>query len=160
MPWQPMVSSGEPNPSSEPLGDLLLRSGLRARIRTVLMAMQMPFASRRRTNSCHREGCHQQNGQGSDSFHRQIPNQNLGLNLDKRGKRGPLLLGNDQKGLARSATRQAIGLLRIAQINCIAISLAFQRDPGDGSEREKCQQQRCQQQWFQQQQSHRFDPRG
>ena len=69
MPWQPMGSSGEPNPSSELVGDLLLRSGVSAGIRTVLMAVQMLFASSRRP-SCHRQGCRQKDGQTNEAFHK------------------------------------------------------------------------------------------
>ena len=73
MPWQPMESSGEPSPSFELVSELLLQSGLRARIRTVLMAVQVLFASSSRASSCHRQGCNQQDGQTNAAFHRHNP---------------------------------------------------------------------------------------
>ena len=73
MPWPRMVNSGEPSPSSELVSDLLLRSRLRAGIGTVLMAVQMLFASCRRPSYCHRQGGRQQDGHTNEAFHRHNP---------------------------------------------------------------------------------------
>jgi len=88
MPWLPMGSSGEPNPSSELVGDLLLGSRLRAGIRAVLMAVQMLLASSRGPSSCHRQGCRQQDGQTNEAFNRHNPEAGCWLKLDKRSQKG------------------------------------------------------------------------
>jgi hypothetical protein len=69
MPWPPMANSGGPNPNSGVIGELLL-AGLRDRVGTVLMAVEMLFAGSSRACSCNRQGCQQKSGQGSDAFHR------------------------------------------------------------------------------------------